>query len=158
VRLAAIGPGTAAELERRGLRTDLLPDEFRAEALAKALAESAAGKRFLLARASRGREVLAEQLRAAGGEVEQVVVYESRDVAEPDPEVVAALSAGQIDWTLVTSSSIARSLVRMFGDELGGAKLASISPVTSQTLRELGWPPEAEACVYTLEGLIDAIR
>ncbi len=158
LRLAAIGPGTAAELQRRGLRTDLLPDEYRAEALAEALARGAAGKRFLLARASRGREVLAEQLLAAGGEVEQVVVYESRDVAGPHPEVAAALAAGQIDWTLVTSSSIARSLARMFGDELSHTKLASISPVTSQTLRELGRPPEAEACVYTLEGLIDAIR
>lgn len=158
LRLAAIGPGTAAELERRGLRADLVPDEFRAEALAAALAVGAAGRRFLLARASRGREVLAELLRAAGGEVEQIVVYESRDVDLPDAEVASALAAGEIDWTLVTSSSIARSLVRLFGADLARTKLASISPVTSQTLRELGWPPQAEACVYTLEGLIDAIR
>jgi len=157
VRLAAMGPGTAAELERRGLRADLVPDEYRAEALAEALARNAAGRRFLLARASRGREVLAEQLRAAGGAVEQVVVYDSRDVPATNADVASDLAAGTIDWTLVTSSSIARSLVQMFGSHLEKTKLASISPVTSQTLTELGCSVAAEASVYTIDGLINAI-
>ncbi|HVC94961.1 MAG TPA: uroporphyrinogen-III synthase [Pirellulales bacterium] len=110
LKLAAIGPGTAEALAGYKLRPDIVPDELRAEALAEALAGGAAGRRFLLARASRGREVLAEQLRAAGGEVEQVVVYRSRDVVAPDPEIAAALAAGRIDWVTVTSSAIARSL------------------------------------------------
>ena len=73
---------------------------------------------MLLARASRGREVLAEMLTAAGATVEQVVVYESRDVAAPDDEVAKRLAAGEIDLTTVTSSAIARSLVSMFGESL----------------------------------------
>ncbi|MEX2026284.1 MAG: bifunctional uroporphyrinogen-III C-methylase/synthase, partial [Pirellulaceae bacterium] len=80
VKLAAIGPATVAALERYHLRADVQPDSYRAEALAKALAGQAAGKRYLIARASRGREVLAELLTAAGAKVDQVVVYESRDV------------------------------------------------------------------------------
>lgn len=157
VKLAAIGPGTAAELLRYGLAADIVPQEYRAESLAEALAPHAIGKRFLLARASRGREVLSEQLAAAGGIVEQVVVYASHDVEAADPQVSAALSAGRIDWVTVTSSAIARAIVALFGEQLRKARLASISPITSQTLRELGYPPAAEAAEYTMAGLVAAI-
>jgi uroporphyrinogen III methyltransferase/synthase len=157
IRLAAIGPGTADELARYRLRADRVPAEFRAESLAAELVGDAPGRRFLLARASRGREILAETLRAAGAEVEQVVVYRSEDVALPDPAVAEALEAGSIDWVTVTSSAIAKSLARLFGERLRRARLASMSPVTSQTLRELGFEPATEAGVYTIEGLAEAI-
>ena len=156
-KIAAIGPGTAAELEKHSLRADLLPDEFRAEALAAALKSSACGQKFLLLRASRGREVLAEELIASGGDVEQVVVYESRDVVEPLPEIAALLASGKLDWITVTSSAIARSLHNLFGNELQKSKLASISPLTSATLREIGLEPAVEATSYTMPGLVDAI-
>jgi len=109
-------------------------------------------------RASRGREVLAERLRAAGARVEQVVVYCSTDEPAADPEIVQRLTAGRIDWITVTSSAIARSLAAMLpAGGLRKARLASISPVTTQTLRELGLEAAAEAEVYTLEGLVQAI-
>jgi uroporphyrinogen III methyltransferase / synthase len=158
VKLAAIGPGTAEELAKFHLRVDGQPPEvYRAEALAELLARDARGKRFLLARASRGREVLAETLQGAGGEVEQIVVYRSTDVKEPEPEIAAALAAGRIDWITVTSSAIAKSLAKLFSNELRKAKIVSISPVTSATLRELGFDPAAEAKVYTMAGVVDAI-
>jgi uroporphyrinogen III methyltransferase / synthase len=157
LKLAAIGPGTADQLARYYLRADLVPEEFRAEALAEALVAQGRGSRFLLARASRGREVLAEHLAAAGGQVEQVVVYTSTDLTESDPEITRRLAAGRIHWITVTSSAIARSLSAMFGSALGQARLASISPVTSATLRQLGYEPAAEASPYTMEGLVDAI-
>jgi uroporphyrinogen III methyltransferase/synthase len=156
-KLAAIGPGTAARLLDYHLQTDILPDEYRAEALAAALATEARGKSFLLIRASRGREVLAEVLRAAGGEVEQTVVYDSVDVATPEARVAQLLGEGQIDWMTVTSSAIARSLVKLFGEQLKQTKLASISPITSATLRELGYEPAAEAREYTMAGVVEAI-
>jgi uroporphyrinogen III methyltransferase / synthase len=156
-KLAAIGPGTADELSRYELRADLVPEQFRAEALAEALAREAAGRSFLLARASRGREVLAEQLTAAGAKVEQVVVYCSTDVERPDPQVAALLCDGRIDWITISSSAIARSLVRLFGENLNRAKLASISPITTGVLRELGHEPAVEAVQYTMPGLVTAI-
>jgi len=157
LRLAAIGPSTAAELARYSLKADLTPKEFRAEDLAAALAGQAKGKRFLLARASRGREVLAEELRGAGATVEQVVVYESRDTQAPNADVAAALADGHVDWITVSSSAIARSLSAMFSASLRCAKLASISPITSQTLRELGYEPAVEATTYTMDGIVEAI-
>jgi uroporphyrinogen III methyltransferase/synthase len=157
VKVAAIGPATAEELLHYHLRADVIPSEFRAEALADSLAGEALDKRFLLVRASRGREVLAEQLTAAGAIVEQVVAYTSSDVTEPDPDIGARLAAGMIDWITVSSSSIARALVNLFGENLRHSKLASISPVTSKTLRELGYEPAVEAEQYTMPGLVDAI-
>jgi uroporphyrinogen III methyltransferase/synthase len=157
VKLAVIGPGTAEALAEYGLRADLVPGEFRAEALAHALAPAAAGQRFLLIRASRGREVLRERLQAAGASVEQVVAYSSTDVEKADPQITSLLAAGKIDWVTVTSSSIAAALVHLFGDLLRRTRLASISPVTSAALRELGYPPTVEARDYTLSGLASAV-
>ena len=158
LQIAAIGPGTADELARYHLRADLVPDEYRAEALAETLKrDTKQGARVLLVRASRGREVLAEELSQAGCHVEQVVTYLSRDVTQPDPGVAELLSSGQIDWITVTSSAIARSLAKLFGEKLRQSKLASISPVTSAALRELGYEVSAEAVEYTMPGLVDAI-
>jgi uroporphyrinogen III methyltransferase/synthase len=156
-RIAAIGPATDEALARYHLRADLQPGEYRAEALAESLTPQIRGKRVLLARASRGREVLAQMLEAAGATVEQIVVYESRDIEMPDQGVVAALEAGQIHWTTVTSSAIARSLVKLFGDSLHCTRLAAISPFTAQVLADLGYPPAVVAQTYTGEGIIAAV-
>jgi uroporphyrinogen III methyltransferase/synthase len=159
LRIAAIGPGTADRLAEAHLRADLVPDQYRAEALAASLcAEIPCGrKRFLLVRASRGREVLAETLRAAGGTVEQAVAYRSTDVAHADPEIAELLHAGKVDWLTITSSAIARATKSLFGDDLKKTKLASISPITSATLDELGLEPAVEATDYTLDGVVAAI-
>ncbi len=156
-RLAAIGPATADALAEYHLRADVQPDTYRAEALAKALAAEAKGRRFFLARASRGREVLAEMLTAAGAKVEQAVVYSSRDVTQPDASIADALAAGQVDWTTVTSSAIARSLVAMFGDALRKTRLVAISPLTADVLRESGYEPTAVAERYTTDGIVAAM-
>ena len=157
VRLAAIGPGTAQQLQHYHLQADLQPEEFRAEALAEALGASARGQRLLLVRASRGRETLAAQLEQLGGQVEQVVAYQSRDVTAPDEWVREELEAGTIDFVTVTSSAIAGSLARMFGPALSRSRLVTISPLTSDALRQLGFEPVAEARSYTIAGVVEAI-
>jgi uroporphyrinogen III methyltransferase / synthase len=157
IKLSAIGPGTAAALATYHLRADLVPEQYRAESLAEGLAAQAAGKRFLLARTNRGRQTLPEQLAAAGGTVDQIVVYSTTEVQHADRAIAAAMAAGRIDWVTVTSSAIARSLAALFGDDLRRSRLASISPITSGVLRELGYEPAAEATEYTMAGLIAAM-
>ncbi len=157
VRLAAIGPATVEALAEFQLKADVQPETYRAEALAEALTSQVRGQRVLLLRASRGREVLAAMLTQAGANVEQVIVYESRDVAAPNDAVAAALAAGEIEITTVTSSAIARSLVNMFGASLHKTRLAAISPLTGEVLAELGYPPAMVADSYTSEGLAAAI-
>ena len=141
IKIAAIGPGTADKLSRYHLKADV-----RARRVPCRIAGSRVGRRRAAndscsIRASRGREILAEELTKAGGNVEQVVVYESVDVEQPIAEIAARMAAGQIHWTTVTSSAIARSLVRMFGESLHKTKLVSISPITSATLHELDMSP-----------------
>ncbi len=157
IRLAAIGPATVATLAEFHLVADVQPEEYRAEALAEALSSQVSGQHVLLLRASRGREVLAEMLTGAGANVEQVVVYESRDVSTPDEEIVASMASGKIDFTTVTSSAIARSLVNLFGASLRKTRLATISPLTANVLAELGHSASVSAKMYTSEGIIEAI-
>jgi len=157
IRLAAIGPATVEALAEFHLVADVQPATYRAEALAEALAAQAVGKRVLLLRASRGREVLAEMLSKSGATVEQVIVYESRDVAKADGEIADAISAGRVHYVTVTSSAIARSLTSMFGDSLSKTRLAAISPLTAEVLAELGHPAAVIASEYTGDGLTQAI-
>ncbi len=162
VRLAAIGPATADALRAYHLTADLVPDEYRSESLAAALKERVAGRRVLLARADRGRELLRDELSAVA-EVVQVAVYSQVDAQGPDEATRQLLREGQVDYVTVTSSNIARSLARTLGEEAlahvrsGRTGLVSISPVTSATIRELGLPVAAEAAVYTGEGVVEAL-
>jgi len=156
-KVAAIGPGTAAALKDCCIKPDLVPREYRAESLAEALNQLTERGKILLIRASRGRQVLPEMLSSAGWRVHQVVAYQSVDVPLADPLVVQQMEEGCIDWITVTSSGIAHSLVRLFGDRLRRTRLASISPVTTATLNELGFPPAVEAREYTMAGIVSAI-
>ncbi|MBS0263285.1 MAG: uroporphyrinogen-III C-methyltransferase [Planctomycetes bacterium] len=161
-RIAAIGDGTAQALAEFHLRADLVPETFRAEALAAALSPHIAGKRVLWARASRGRDVLPKELRAAGATLEELLVYRNVDVEALAPEVQHSLEAGEVDWICLSSPSIARSLARLMSpaarERIGApTRIACISPVTAVAAREVGLPVDAEATVFTWDGLIAAI-
>lgn len=157
VRIAAIGKKTAQRLKDYSLAADLVPETFDADHLAAQLAGQVTGQRVLLVRASRGREVLFQQLNAAGAEVQQVVAYNSVDATAPPSELMAQMNGGEIDWVVVTSSAIAKNTASGFGESLKQAKLASISPITSATLNQLGLTVAAEADTYTSQGVVDAI-
>ncbi len=162
LHLAAIGPGTADALRQYYLEPDLVPSEYRSEALAAALRERAAGQRILLARADRGRDLLRSEL-AAVATVEQVAVYSQVDAVQADSEIIDSLRRGEIDYLTLTSSNIARALAQALDEpcrarlESGEVKVVSISPVTSAAVRELGWPVAAEAREYTVQGVCDAL-
>jgi len=162
VQLAAIGPATADALRGYYLDPDLVPEEYRSESLVSALAERVAGQRVLLARADRGRELLREEL-AKVARVDQVAVYSQRDTPAAEGEVLDRLRNGEIDYILLTSSNIARSLARLLPPEThaaiqeGRVRMVSISPVTSTAVHELGWPVAAEARVYTMDGVIETL-
>jgi uroporphyrinogen III methyltransferase/synthase len=162
IKLAAIGEATADALREFHLRPDIVPDSYRAEALAEALLPHVVGKRVLWARASRGRDVLPTELRAAGATVDELVVYQNVDIEHWDADLVALLERGEVDWICLSSPSIARNLRRLLSPaalaHVGTRiKLASISPVTSAAAREVGLPIAAEATTFTWEGLFDAI-
>ncbi len=161
VKLAAIGPATAEALARYRLRADLVPDSYRSEALAEALIREASGRRILLARADRGRTILKDELDRVA-QVEQVAVYRNADAESLPVEVARRIEEGSIDWITLTSSAIAARLHAILSEsareQVGRAiRLASISPVTTETARGLGWEVAAEAREFTWEGLVAAI-
>ena len=152
--IAAIGPGTAAALREHGLIADVVPERFVAEGLVQALAEVPVS-RALVARAAEARDVLPDALRERGAEVDIVALYET--VA--DPLTAAELEAvTRAQYVTFTSSSTVRFFMAAAGDSLGaGTRLASIGPVTSDTLREHGREPDVEATRHDIPGLIQAL-
>ena len=156
-QIAAIGPGTAAELQRYHLITDLQPNDFNSEGLLKALEDEASAQSFLIVRAKQGREILAEGLSRAGGNVTELVVYESLPRKQLAESTMERMKCGSIDWVTITSSAIARSLHNSLGEALRYVKLASISPVTSKALRSLGYSVAAEANEATMSALVEAM-
>ncbi len=161
-RIAAIGTSTAEALAELHLRADVVPDTFRAEALAEALVPHVDGKNVLWIGASRGRDVLPTTLESAGARVEKLVVYRNEDAASIPEDSADLLVNGQIDWVGLSSPSIARSFANLLDPETKShigtkTKLASISPVTSEAAREVGLPISAEAETYTWDGILDAI-
>ena len=163
--IAAIGEATArAVREQLFLSVDVCPDTFVAEALADALSarDVVKGKRFLLLRADISRPVLRDRLlRDGAGEVRDVAVYETKPAAALPQALLEALAAREISWITFTSSSTATNLVSLLGGNyrslLEGVKIASIGPITSESLRKLGLPPTIEAETFNIDGLVKAI-
>ena len=151
--VAAIGPGTAAELERHGISADVVPERFVAEGLLEALPD-VRGKSVLVARAAEARDVLPDGLRKRGASVHVVPLYDT--VAEPlSAEQRRALEGAT--YVTFTSSSTVRSFLD--GDRAlpEAVRVVSIGPVTSQTLREHGIEPHVEAARHDIDGLVTAI-
>jgi uroporphyrinogen III methyltransferase / synthase len=162
-KVAAIGPATAESLEKVGLRVDVVPREFRAEALIDAVAgESLAGKRVLIPRAKVAREILPERLREAGAEVFVPPAYETVPSAEGKDQLARDLGSGRIDCVTFTASSTVDNFVSAFGPDesarlLSGTRVVCIGPITADTARGHGLRVDAEAAEYTIPGLVDAV-
>ncbi|QDU74834.1 Uroporphyrinogen-III C-methyltransferase [Bremerella volcania] len=157
LKIGAIGPGTAEQLHYYGFKADVIPDEYRAESLVAAMADQVAGKRVLLPRASRGRDVLPAGLTQHGADVTEVIAYQSTDVTQVSPEVQRQMESTGFDWVIVTSSAIARATAQLVPEVMKSSNIVSISPITSDTIRQLGYEVTVEAKVYTMDGIVEAI-
>ena len=156
--IACVGSKTAQVMrDQYHLKADLVPATFDAESLATLIRSTDRLHRVLVVRASRGRDTWVQALSDSQVQVDEVIAYEHRDRQLADPAVAQALQDGLIDWVTVTSSLTAENLHRLFGDSLKNTKIATLSPITSKTLRDLGYEVHAEAHPYTIESLIQAI-
>ena len=167
VRLCTVGPSTASRLQRYGIRVDLTPAEFRADALAEALTGSGSleGQRILMPRADIARDRLAEQLREAGAEVVDVVAYRTVPGSadrDDDYDVYRMLLDHQIDAVTFASASAVKNFVAMIGqdqaaDLLHSTVVASIGPVTAEAAQQLGINTTVMPERYTIPDLVDAL-
>ena len=162
-KVAAIGPATAQRVREIGLRVDVVPEEFRAEALIESIAgASLSGQRILIPRARVAREILPQKLREAGAEVVVAPAYESVPSSEGKERLAKRLEAGEVDCVTFTASSTVENFVRAFGAReaarlLAETRVACIGPITAETARGHGIRVDAEAREYTIPGLIEAV-
>jgi len=159
-RICAIGPATRQAIENLHLKVDLMPKEYVAESLVEAFrSERLQGKRVLLPRAAVARDVIPTELERLGAHIEVVEAYRNvipEDAAARAHDIFSA--AKKPDWITFTSSSTVKNFLAMAGrDVLEGIRIASIGPVTSETVREHGLKVDVEAKQFTMDGLVDAI-
>ena len=169
-KIAAIGPGTAAALERCGVTPDVIAKEHRGEALAAEVlaamgagAGREAGPRVLVARAEVARDVVPDTLRAAGCQVDVVAVYMTRSPPRALLDGLAALlEAGEIDAVTFTSSStvehLCDALEARAAELLARTTVASIGPITTETAQKRQIRVDVTAAQYTVPGLVAALE
>ena len=167
VKLCVVGSATAERLARHGLKVDLTPAEYRAEAVVRAMAETGEvrGLSVLLPHADIGREVIADELRRQGADVTEVVAYRTI-AAEPDrdgePDIYRMLLDRRIDVVTFTSASAVANFVRVLGAEpaadlLGTTVVAAIGPVTAEAAAQFNIQTAIIPASYTIPALVDAI-
>ncbi|MHB1022179.1 MAG: uroporphyrinogen-III synthase [Acidobacteriaceae bacterium] len=164
VKIAAIGPSTAREIEQAGLTVALMPPIYVAESLVESLRTQVRGSRVLLVRAKVARDLIPEELAHAGAAVEIVEAYQNILPQDSIEEMHRIFHEEKLlpDAVTFTSSSTARNFF-VLASEAGIPKLpesvvlASIGPVTSATLGELGYEPHVEATESTIAGLALAL-
>lgn len=159
-QVAVIGEATAAAARKAGIRVTLVPESYVAESLVKELAAQIFGHRVLLARAAVARDVIPDALRQAGATVDVVEAYRNAVPAAAPKQLRQALAEG-IDAATFTSSSSVTHLAEVAKQAgipfpFAGVPAISIGPITTETLRELGWPPAAEADPSNIPGLVAA--
>lgn len=174
LRIAAIGPATAERIKALGLTVAVVPEQYVAESVVKALRSNVKGKRVLLARARVARDVIPRELRKLGARVDLVEAYEtilprasqkSLRVLMGDPKrrphIIAFTSSSTVrNFAALLEGRRAHSTSLRAGPlhtNLDGIKLVSIGPITSATLREHGLGKIVEAKTFSIPGLINAI-
>ncbi len=157
-KICAIGPATRAAVEALHLKVDLMGTEYVAEGLLEAFAPfDLSGKRVLLPRAAVARDLVPTELARRGAQVDVVEAY--RTAAPEDAAArVREVFRRKPDCVTFTSSSTVRNFAEAAGAEiLRGVAVATIGPVTTATARELGIEVTAQASVFTMDGLLEAV-
>lgn len=162
-KVAAIGSRTAANLAEFGIQADFVPEVFTGRELGKQLirSENVRGKKMLLLRSQLASNELVDLLAGAGAEVDNVAIYTAATEKNDPSWLVEAMNVGSIDWLTFASPSSVDGFFEQVGSNMVRAsrvKVASIGPVTSERLNQLGIPIDVTAKKHTLDGLLDAIE
>jgi uroporphyrinogen-III synthase len=160
VRVAAVGPATAAALTAAGIRVDHVPTAYLTVAIADGLGE-VAGRRIVLARADAATPELRDALVAAGARVEEVVAYRTIEGPAESRDPLHVALQREIAGIAFTSSSTVRGLLRLASStdrhRARAVPAFCIGPVTAATARRFGFDVDVVADDHTAGGLADAI-
>jgi uroporphyrinogen III methyltransferase/synthase len=161
VRIATIGPATAAAVEALGIRVDLVPEEFISEGVVRAFAgEDLRGRRILLPRAAEARDVIPEGLAAMGAKVDVVTVYRTVRSDRNASELLPIFTEGKVDAITFTSPSTVTHFLGIMGPGFRlppPVRVACIGPVTAAAARKAGLTVDILQERYTIPGLVDTL-
>lgn len=172
ITIVAVGPKTAQRIESYGLNVELFPETYDQEGLIKCVLEymsfhSLVHSRILYPRAKKVRPLLTAELCQHGYRVDEIITYETKLVHTHLDLIWPSIVSGELDVLTFTSSSTVDSFASYvnkltqsahYDDRVANVKLASIGPVTAETLRHYGLPVHIEASTYTVDGLLEAIN
>jgi uroporphyrinogen III methyltransferase/synthase len=165
IKVGAIGPKTAKSISLRGIRPDLVPQEYRAEAIVEAFRDVKPNpNRVLLPRAAKAREILPRELEKLGCHVHVVEAYRTIIPHYNKERVKKTMEAGQVDMVTFTSSSTVNHFFQMFQEEQGllrrwmkGVSVACIGPITAKAAENRGLKVHLTPSEYTVPALVKAI-
>jgi len=163
LKVCAIGPATAKELKKNGIGVDYTPKEYVAEAILEGFEKmNVRGKRILLARVKKARDILPKGLKAMGAKVDVVEAYRTLKPRGGSKKLKEILAQGKVDVITFSSSSTVNHFIELLGkgdveEKLKGVTIASIGPVTSRTAREQGLRVHIQPEAYTIPALTEAI-
>ena len=164
LRVAVVGPatarawteltGTAPDLVARGSATALLKEPE----LAGPLPAPNAARRVLLPASALADPAMAEGLRRAGWEVEQVAAYTTVTADAPDlpPDLDRTWATGGVDAVVLTAPSTTRAVLELLGPPPQRTGLVAIGATTAAATRKLGLTVAAVAPSPTPEGVLQA--
>jgi uroporphyrinogen III methyltransferase/synthase len=163
LKICAIGPATAKQLKEKGIGIDYIPKEFVAESILKGFKKmDLKGRRILLARAKKARDILPKELRKMGAEVNVVEAYQTVKPRGGTKRLKQLLTDGKIDVITFTSSSTVNHFAELLKEDdlkklLRGIAIACIGPITAQTAKRWGMRVQIQPKQYTVPGLTRAI-
>ena len=160
-KVAAVGSKTEASLRSRGVAVDFVPEEYVGEAILPGLGDLK-DKWILLPRAEIAREVLPQEILAAGGIVHEIAIYQTLPT-QPEKEGISALHEG-VDVVTFTSPSTVQNFIRLTKDAgldpfdlAGNPVFACIGPITKEAAEKEGFSVAVMPKKYTVEGLVECL-
>ena len=164
IRTASIGPATEARLLDFGIKSDIVPESYRAESVIEAFKnEKIAGTDILLPRAGGARPILPVELEIMGARVHEIITYHAMPVSDNAGQLIAMLEQKAVDVVTFTSSSTVTNFKDLLPDDrfeelMEGVSVASIGPITTETAEKMGFKVTLTADDYTIPGLTNAIK
>lgn len=158
-KIAVIGEKTKEKVLKFKTSVGLIPKIYTQEALLDVFLKlDIKGKKIVVIKSKRGRDILIKGLVENKALVETLILYDVKTTTKDPSYIKDKLLNGNIDVICFTSPSCVASFLKLI--EKGyvkGVKIASIGPITSKALVENGLPPSITAETFTSEGLVSAI-
>jgi uroporphyrinogen III methyltransferase/synthase len=161
IKICCIGSATARQIEDKGIKVDLVPEQFIAEGILQSFAGmDLKGKKILIPRAAKARDVLPEGLKKLGASVDVVTAYRTVNSGKKKEELAALIDDNKVDVITFTSSSTVINFVEIMGRNFkipAHINIACIGPVTAAAAKKTGFKIDIQKEEYTIEGLVQSL-